>query len=175
MIKKFLSGIFTIILLFLVSVLSSVLIIRTMLNDNTINNILNVLMTSNNNTINTDDINIEENISENTVIEGILNEVLDETTVPNEVIDYLNKTEIKDYLNNYLTDYIKYGMGMSELPSLNTEEFNNIVNDAVKEYENKTGNQVNKEEIQEIITIVDDTVEDTKLPKNPYIDIFQHI
>ena len=96
MIKKFLTAIFTTILLLLITLLSSVLITRTMLKDDTISNILNLLMTNNNTTINTDDINIEENVSDNTIIENIINEVLDETTIPNEVLEYFNKEEIKD-------------------------------------------------------------------------------
>lgn len=175
MIKKLLTNLFTTILLLLISILSSVLITRTMLNDDTISNILNVLMTNNNTTINTDDINIEENVNDNILIEDIINEVLNETTIPNEVLEYFNKEEIKEYLNNYLTQYIKYGMGMSELPILNTPEFNNIINDAIKEYETKTGNKVNKEEINEIITEVDNVVAENPLPSNPYIDLFQKV
>lgn len=175
MIKKLLSGLFTTILLLLITILSSVLITRTMLSDDTISNILNVLTTNNNETINTDDINIEENVNENILIEDIINDVLDETTIPNEVLEYFNKEEIKEYLNNYLTQYIKYGMGMSEMPSLNTKEFNVIINSAIEEYENKTGNKVNKEEIQEIITEVDQTIAKQELPSNPYIDLFQKV
>lgn len=175
MIKKLLSGLFTTILLTLITLLSSVLITRTMLSDDTISNILNVLTTNNNEIINTDDINIEENVSENTLINDVLSEVLDETTIPNEVLDYLNKKEIREYFNNYLTQYIKYGMGMSEMPTLNTEEFNTIINNAIKDYENKTGNKINKEEINEIITTVDETVAEQQLPSNEYIDIFQKV
>ena len=175
MIKKLLSGLFTTILLLLITILSSVLITRTMLSDDTISNILNVLTTNNNETINTDDINIEENVNDNILIEDIINGVLDETTIPNEVLDYFNKSEIKEYLNNYLTQYIKYGMGMNELPILNTPEFNNIINDAIKEYETKTGNKVNKEEINEIITEVDQTIAKQELPSNPYIDLSQKV
>ena len=105
MLKKLFGGLFTIILLLLVTTLSLVLVVRNVTSRETINDMLNIFATNNNETINTEDITVEENMSETNIVDTILNEVLDETSIPNEVIDYIESEEVSHYLNEYITQY----------------------------------------------------------------------
>ena len=174
MLKKLGSGIFTIILFFLISALATVLLTRTIINSNTINDILNILMTNNNETINTDDIDIADNNKED-FVETILKEVLSETTIPNEIIEYLENEEITEFANDYINQSLQYLIGTEQMPSLNNEEFNSIINNAIAEYENATGNQVDKEEINNMIIEADEALSAIEIPSNPYTDTIRKI
>ena len=70
MLKKLFGGLFTIILLLLVTTLSLVLIVRNVTSKDTINDMLNIFATNNNETINTDDITVEENMSETNIVDN---------------------------------------------------------------------------------------------------------
>ena len=168
MIKKLISTIFTIILMVLVTTLSSVLVVRTMLYKNTINDMINIFVTNDNKTINTEDINVK-NKSNTGIVEDLFEEVLDETTIPSELIDYLETEEVSKYINNYISQFMEYNIGMSELPTLNTKEFNELIDTAVKDYEKKTGNDINEEELSNIIISIDETVSNAELPDNKYV------
>lgn len=175
MLKKLFGGLFTIILLLLVTTLSLVLIVRNVTSKDTINDMLNIFATNNNETINTDDITVEENMSETNIVDTILNEVLDETSIPNEVIDYIESDEVSNYLNEYITQYFQYTIGMAEMPVFNSPELNELINAGIEEYENTTGNEVEKEEIDNIITTIDETVSEIEIPSNKYIDTAKQI
>ena len=175
MLKKLFGGLFTIILLLLVTTLSLVLIVRNVTSKDTINDMLNIFATNNNETINTDDITVEENMSETNIVDTILNEVLDETSIPNEVIDYIESDEVSNYLNEYITQYFQYTIGMAEMPVFNSPELNELINTGIEEYENATGNDVEKEEIDNIITTIDETVSEIEIPSNKYIDTAKQI
>lgn len=175
MLKKLFGGLFTIILLLLVTTLSLVLIVRNVTSKDTINDMLNIFATNNNETINTDDITVEENMSETNIVDTILNEVLDETSIPNEVIDYIESDEVSNYLNEYITQYFQYTIGMAEMPVFNSPELNELINTGIEEYENATGNEVEKEEIDNIITTIDETVSEIEIPSNKYIDTAKQI
>lgn len=175
MLKKLFGGLFTIILLLLVTTLSLVLIVRNITSKDTINDMLNIFATNNNETINTDDITIEEKMSETNIVDTILNEVLDETSIPNEVIDYIESDEVSNYLNEYITQYFQYTIGMAEMPVFNSPELNELINTGIEEYENTTGNEVEKEEIDNIITTIDETVSEIEIPSNKYIDTAKQI
>ena len=168
MIKKLISTIFTIILMVLVTTLSSVLVVRTMLYKNTINDMINIFVTNDNKTINTEDINVK-NKSNTGIVEDLFEEVLDETSIPSEIIDYLETEEVSKYINNYISQFMEYNIGMSELPTLNTKEFKELIDNAVKEYEKKTGNDINEEELNNIIISIDETVSNAELPDNKYV------
>ena len=168
MIKKLISTIFTIILMVLVTTLSSVLVVRTMLYKNTINDMINIFVTNDNKTINTEDINVK-NKSNTGIVEDLFEEVLDETSIPSEIIDYLETEEVSKYINNYISQFMEYNIGMSELPTLNTKEFNELIDTAVKDYEKKTGNDINEEELSNIIISIDETVSNAELPDNKYV------
>ena len=170
MIKKLFSGIFTITLTILVIALSLLLVVRNIISKDTINDMLNVFATNNNETINTDDITVEEDVSESTVVDTILSDVIDETTIPNEVIEYIEPEEVSEYINQYITQYFEYTIGMAEMPSLDTPEFNELINTGIEKYEQATGNQIEEEEITSIITTIDQTVSEVELPENEYID-----
>lgn len=175
MLKKLFGGIFTIILLLLVTTLSLVLVVRNVTSKDTINDMLNIFATNNNETINTDDITVEENMSETNIVDTILNEVLDETTIPNEVIDYIETDEVSNYLNEYITQYFQYTIGMAEMPVFNSPELNDLINNGIEEYENATGNEVEKEELDNIITTIDETVSEIEIPSNKYIDTAKQV
>ena len=175
MLKKLFGGLFTIILLLLVTTLSLVLIVRNVTSKDTINDMLNIFATNNNETINTDDITVEENMSETNIVDTILNEVLDETSIPNELIDYIESDEVSNYLNEYITQYFQYTIGMAEMPVFNSPELNELINTGIEEYENATGNDVEKEEIDNIITTIDETVSEIEIPSNKYIDTAKQI
>ena len=168
MIKKLISTIFTIILMLLITSLSSILVVRTMLYKNTINDMINIFVTNDNETINTEDITVK-NKSNTGIVEDLFEEVLDETTIPNELIDYLETEEVSKYINNYISQYIEYNIGLSELPTLNTKEFKELIDQAVKDYEKKTGNDINEEELNNIIISIDETVSNAELPDNKYV------
>ena len=174
MLKKLSSGIFTIVLFFLISLLAILLLTRTIINSNTINDILNILMTNNNETINTDDIDIADNNKED-FVETILEEILNETTIPNEVIDYLENEKINEFVNDYINQTLQYLIGIEEMPSLNSEEFNTIINNAITEYENDTGNQVDKEEINNMIIEADEALSAIEIPSNTYTSTIKKI
>ncbi|MGN0967583.1 MAG: hypothetical protein ACI4OP_08430 [Candidatus Coprovivens sp.] len=175
MLKKLFGGLFTIILLLLITTLSLVLVVRNVTSKDTINDMLNIFATNNNETINTDDITVEENMSETNIVDTILNEVLDETSIPNEVIDYIESDEVSNYLNEYITQYFQYTIGMAEMPVFNSPELNELINTGIEEYENTTGNEVDKEEIDNIITTIDETVSEIEIPSNKYIDTAKQI
>ena len=175
MLKKIFGGLFTIILLLLVTTLSLVLVVRNVTSRETINDMLNIFATNNNETINTEDITVEENMSETNIVDTILNEVLDETSIPNEVIDYIESDEVSNYLNEYITQYFQYTIGMAEMPVFNSPELNELINAGIEEYENATGNEVEKEEIDNIITTIDETVSEIEIPSNKYIDTAKQI
>ena len=175
MLKKLFGGLFTIILLLLVTTLSLVLVVRNVTSRETINDMLNIFATNNNETINTEDITVEENMSETNIVVTILNEVLDETSVPNEVIDYIESEEVSHYLNEYITQYFEYTIGMAEMPVFNSPEFNELINTGIEKYEDATGNEVEKEEIDNIITTIDETVSEIEIPSNKYIDTAKQI
>ena len=168
MIKKLISTIFTIILMVLVTTLSSVLVVRTMLYKNTINDMINIFVTNDNKTINTEDINVK-NKSNTGIVEDLFEEVLDETSIPSEIIDYLETEEVSEYINSYISQFMEYNIGMSDLPTLNTKEFNELIDTAVKDYEKKTGNDINEEELNNIIISIDETVSNAELPDNKYV------
>lgn len=170
MLKKLFSGIFTITLLFLVTILSLLLVVRTITSKDTINDMLNIFATSNNETIITEDIKVEENVDETTIVDTILNDVLDDTTIPSELIDYIESEEVNNYINEYITQYFEYTIGMAEMPSLDSPEFNELINTGVEKYEQATGNKIEKEEINSIITKIDQTVAEVEIPSNEYID-----
>ena len=73
------------------------------------------------------------------------------STEVSEIIDYLETEEVSKYINNYISQFMEYNIGMSELPTLNTKEFNELIDTAVKDYEKKTGNDINEEELNNII------------------------
>lgn len=175
MLKKLFGGLFTIILLLLVTTLSLVLVVRNVTSRETINDMLNIFATNNNETINTEDITVEENMSETNIVDTILNEVLDETSIPNEVIDYIESEEVSHYLNEYITQYFEYTIGMAEMPVFNSPEFNELINTGIEKYEAATGNEVEKEEIDNIITTIDETVSEIEIPSNKYIDTAKQI
>lgn len=175
MIKKLFGGLFTIILLLLVTTLSLVLVVRNVTSRETINDMLNIFATNNNETINTEDITVEENMSETNIVDTILNEVLDETSIPNEIIDYIESEEVSHYLNEYITQYFEYTIGMAEMPVFNSPEFNELINTGIEKYEDATGNEVEKEEIDNIITTIDETVSEIEIPSNKYIDTAKQI
>ena len=175
MLKKLFGGLFTIILLLLVTTLSLVLVVRNVTSRETINDMLNIFATNNNETINTEDITVEENMSETNIVDTILNEVLDETSIPNEVIDYIESEEVSHYLNEYITQYFEYTIGMAEMPVFNSTEFNELINTGIEKYEDATGNEVEKEEIDNIITTIDETVSEIEIPSNKYIDTAKQI
>ena len=175
MLKKLFGGLFTIILLLLVTTLSLVLVVRNVTSRDTINDMLNIFATNNNETINTEDITVEENMSETNIVDTILNEVLDETSIPNEVIDYIESEEVSHYLNEYITQYFEYTIGMAEMPVFNSPEFNELINTGIEKYEDATGNEVEKEEIDNIITTIDETVSEIEIPSNKYIDTAKQI
>lgn len=175
MLKKLFGGLFTIILLLLVTTLSLVLVVRNVTSRETINDMLNIFATNNNETINTEDITVEENMSETNIVDTILNEVLDETSIPNEVIDYIESEEVSHYLNEYITQYFEYTIGMAEMPVFNSPEFNELINTGIEKYEDATGNEVEKEEIDNIITTIDETVSEIEIPSNKYIDTAKQI
>lgn len=175
MIKKLFGGIFTIILLLLITTLSLVLTVRNITSKDTINDLLNIFATNNNETIITDDITVEENMSETNIVDTILNDVLEDTTVPNEIIDYIESEEISEYLNEYITQYFQYTIGMAEMPVFNSPEFNELINDGIKEYEEATGNDIEKEEIDNIIEKIDETVANVELPSNKYVETAKQI
>lgn len=175
MLKKLFGGLFTIILLLLVTTLALVLIVRNVTSKDTINDMLNIFATNNNETINTDDITVEENMSETNIVDTILNEVLDKTSIPNEVIDYIESDEVSNYLNEYITQYFQYTIGMAEMPVFNSPELNELINTGIEEYENTTGNDVEKEEIDNIITTIDETVSEIEIPSNKFIDTAKQI
>ena len=160
MLKKLFGGLFTIILLLLVTTLSLVLVVRNV---------------TSRETINTEDITVEENMSETNIVDTILNEVLDETSIPNEVIDYIESEEVSHYLNEYITQYFEYTIGMAEMPVFNSPEFNELINTGIEKYEAATGNEVEKEEIDNIITTIDETVSEIEIPSNKYIDTAKQI
>jgi len=168
MIKKLISTIFTIILMVLITSLSSILVVRTMLYKNTINDMINIFVTNDNETINTQDITVK-NKSNTGIVEDLFEEVLDETTIPSELIDYLETEEVSKYINSYISQFMEYNIGMSELPTLNTKEFKELIDNAVKEYEKKTGNDINEEELNNIIISIDETVSNAELPDNKYV------
>lgn len=170
MLKKIFSGIFTITLLLLVTTLSLLLIVRNITSRDTINDMLNIFATNNNETIITDDIKVEENVDETTIVDTILNDVIADTTIPNEVIEYIESEEVNNYINEYITQYFEYTIGMAEMPSLDSPEFNELINTGVEKYEQATGNKIEKEEINSIITTIDQTVAEVELPSNEYID-----
>lgn len=175
MLKKLFGGIFTITLLLLITTLSLLLIVRTITTKETINNMLNIFATSNNETIITEDIKVEENIDETTIVDTILNDVLADTSIPSEVIDYIESEEVNEYINQYITQYFEYTIGMSEMPTLNTPEFNEIVDTAIGKYEQSTGNDIAEEEITTIITTIDQTVSEVEIPSNKYLDAFKQV
>ena len=175
MLKKLFGGLFTIILLLLVTTLSLVLVVRNVTSRETINDMLNIFATNNNETINTEDITVEENMSETNIVDTILNEVLDETSIPNEIIDYIESEEVSHYLNEYITQYFEYTIGMAEMPVFNSPEFNELINTGIEKYEDATGNEVEKEEIDNIITTIDETVSEIEIPSNKYIDTAKQI
>ena len=175
MLKKLFGGLFTIILLLLVTTLSLVLVVRNVTSRETINDMLNIFATNNNETINTEDITVEENMSETNIVDTILNEVLDETSIPNEVIDYIESDEVSNYLNEYITQYFQYTIGMAEMPVFNSTELNELINTGIEKYEDATGNEVEKEEIDNIITTIDETVSEIEIPSNKYIDTAKQI
>lgn len=175
MLKKLFGGLFTIILLLPVTTLSLVLVVRNVTSRETINDMLNIFATNNNETINTEDITVEENMSETNIVDTILNEVLDETSIPNEVIDYIESEEVSHYLNEYITQYFEYTIGMAEMPVFNSPEFNELINTGIEKYEAATGNEVEKEEIDNIITTIDETVSEIEIPSNKYIDTAKQI
>lgn len=175
MLKKLFGGLFTIILLLLVTTLSLVLVVRNVTSRETINDMLNIFATNNNETINTEDITVEENMSETNIVDTILNEVLDETSIPNEIIDYIESEEVSHYLNEYITQYFEYTIGMAEMPVFNSPEFNELINTGIEKYEAATGNEVEKEEIDNIITTIDETVSEIEIPSNKYIDTAKQI
>ena len=170
MLKKLFGAIFTIILLLLVTTLSLILLVRNITSKETINDMLNIFATNNNETIITDDITVEENMSETNIVDTILNEVLDETSIPNEVIDYIESDEISNYLNEYITQYFQYTIGMAEMPTFNSPELNELINTGIEKYEEATGNNIEKEEIDSIITSIDETVSKIEIPSNKYTD-----
>ena len=168
MIKKLISTIFTIILMLLITSLSSILVVRTMLYKNTINDMINIFVTNDNETINTEDITVK-NKSNTGIVEDLFEEVLAETTIPNELIDYLETEEVSKYINNYISKFMEYNIGLSESPTLNTKEFKELIDQAVKDYEKKTGNDINEEELNNIIISIDETVSNAELPNNKYV------
>lgn len=170
MLKKLFGAIFTIILLLLVTTLSLILLVRNITSKETINDMLNIFATNNNETVITDDITVEENMSETNIVDTILNEVLDETSIPNEVIEYIDSDEISNYLNEYITQYFQYTIGMAEMPSFNSPELNELINTGIEKYEEVTGNNIEKEEIDNIITTIDETVSEVEIPSNKYTD-----
>lgn len=174
MLKKLSSGLFSTILFFLISLLATLLLTRTIINSNTINDILNILMTNNNETINTDEIDIVDNKEED-IVGTILEEVLNETSIPNEVIDYLENEEITEFVNEYINQSLQYLIGIEQMPSLNSEEFNTIINNAIEEYESATGNQVDKEEINNMIVEADEALSAIEIPSNPYTDTIRKV
>lgn len=173
MLKKLSSGLFSTILFILISLLATLLLTRTIINSNTINDILNILTTNNNETINTDDINLTDNKED--FVETILEEVLNETSIPNEVIDYLENEEVTEFVNDYINQTLQYLIGIQQMPSLNSEEFNTIINNAITEYENVSGNQVDKEEINNMISEADETLSAIKIPSNNYTDTIRKV
>ena len=175
MLKKVLSGIFTIILLLLITILSLVLIIRNITSKDTINDMINIFATNDNKTINTEDITIAENMNETSVVDSILNEILDQTNIPNELINYIETKEVSDYLNNYIDQYFQYSINMAEMPIFNTPEFNELINKGVKEYEKATGNKIEKEELDNIISSIDKNVAKVELPSNKYTNKVKQI
>lgn len=175
MLKKVLSGIFTIILLLLITILSLVLIIRNITSKDTINDMINIFATNDNKTINTEDITIAENMNETSVVDSILNEILDQTNIPNELINYIETKEVSDYLNNYIDQYFQYSINMAEMPIFNTPEFNELINEGVKEYEKATGNKIEKEELDNIISSIDKNVAKVELPSNKYTNKVKQI
>lgn len=174
MLKKMISSVFTIILMLLITALSSILVIRTMLYKNTINDMINIFVTNDNETINTEDIKIKYK-SNDSVVEDLFEEVIKDTSIPNEIINYLETEELSKYINNYISQYMEYNIGMAELPKLNTVEFNQLIQTAVKECEDKTGNDINEEELNKIIVSIDEIVSKSGLPNNKYTKLGRKI
>jgi len=84
----------------------------------------------------------------------------------NTLEQYVDREDLQKYYQKFLKLYIKSMIEGKEIPDLNNEEFQALINDAADKYTAETGNPVDKSEI-------DKTIEESnkKLQNNPYNNI----
>lgn len=119
MIKKFFSSILTFILLILVTTLCCLLTFRHLIFSDTIKDMTSELLSGN----------------EMTISENVFKETFSTTGIPEDVSQYIDENKTTEYVSSFFEEYIKYLLGVGDLPKMNNDKLKEIIDNAVAEYE----------------------------------------
>ena len=94
-----------------------------------------------------------------------MHELLDSTfkskDLPTELIDYIVKdSDYKKEVSNYIEQYISYTTGEGEKPVINQAKVNEVLNNNIEVYEKETGKKVNTKHVDTLTTEISETIDD---------------
>ena len=142
MVRKIFSVITTFLIMLLLAVLSTTLIIRSYLSFDTISKV------------------IEEAMPEGSkTFDNALSEVFKQNGYEGKVSDYVDTKELENLIKDYASKLIAYELGDGQMPTINNEEINDLLDKAIEQYEKKTGKKIDRTEVDNALNEIDKNVE----------------
>lgn len=106
---------------------------------------------------------INSNINEEDLIKisEELEDILDKNNIPLEVIDYVDTDKFDDEItNDLLESFVNYINGTTKDLEIPKDTFENIINDAIDEYESNTGEKVDNSKVSTVINDIETLIND---------------
>lgn len=142
MVRKIFSVITTFLIMLLLAVLSTTLIIRSYLSFDTISKV------------------IEEAMPEGSkTFDNALSEVFKQNGYEGKISDYVDTKELENLIKDYASKLIAYELGDGQMPTINNEEINDLLDKAIEQYEKKTGKKIDRTEVDNALNEIDKNVE----------------
>lgn len=181
--KAIFSVICTIVLTVSLIALSGLILVRGVINKDTI---MSIILPSNNNS--NEETSYKENTTELAYVEiayteadlenidynklqsisgdiSKIHELFDSTFteqgLPTELIDYIvEDNDYQEVLSDYLDQYLSYSTGNGPKPVIDQNRINTILNQNITKYEEETKTVVNTEKVEELVTKMTDKIDE---------------
>ena len=141
--KKIVSFFITLLIMLILATLSTTMILRSILSFDNIIKIIN----NTTNTVETD---------------NLINNIVKDNNTDANLNEYVDTKELNKILEKYVEELISYKLGNEQAPKLNTEEFNDFINETIDKYEEKTGNKIDRSKIEETLEKADNEMSNNK-------------
>lgn len=94
-------------------------------------------------------------------IHEILDSTFTEQGIPTEIIDYIvEDPEYQNTVSTYLDDFLDYQTGNGPKPEIDQTKVNEVLNNNIAKYETETGTTVNTEKVEEMVTQVSEKIDE---------------